>query len=216
MIKLRFLLESQDSFIDTYYRVKEEMEAEWSSGQKYQSWRLIPKRLLYLTWMTFAKYGRVNERALDKIWDILHENIIKISINSNIRDGHDLDIFNAENYDEVSEEEWIRFFNFISDQGEQAKFRRGGDLNVDKGYARYSDSSAALMRMADKVESATTPEDRLIAIDQILNFIHGIGPMAKWFVEGGTQSLIDLQDMDPKGIHLKGKLSEYSSKSNML
>lgn len=208
MLKLRKLLESDNSFIDKYYDVKEEMRREWDSGKQHQSWRLVPKRLLELVWLTFVKYGRVHEEGLEKIWEIVNENIIKIGINTDIREGHDLEIFGKENYDEVTEEEWARFFNFISDRGKKIGYGRGGDWDVKKGHARYSDGAKGLMRMADAVEAAKNPEEKLVAIDQILNFIHGIGYMAKWFVEGGVDSLVDLRDKNVKGIHLVGRLSE--------
>lgn len=208
MFKLSLILESSDWWIHDYYRIKDQMNDEFGSGQKYQSWRLVPKKLLDLTWMTFVKYGRVNEKALEKIWDIIRENVIKIAINSDIRDGRDVDIFGKEAYAEVTEEEWKRFFNFISDRGKSRGYGRGGDWDVEKGHARYSDSSNSLFKLAEKAEHAGTPEEKLLAIDQILNFIHGIGYMADWFVEGGVSSLVDLRDREVKGIQLQGQLRE--------
>lgn len=211
IIKLKSLInESLDSALQKYYDVREKMEQEWFSGTPHQSWRLVPKKLLSLVWLKFIKYGRVDEKGLDKIWEIIEENCIKIFINSNIRDGDDLFLFNTENdkYDEVTEEEWTKFFNFISDRSGPKTWGRGGDMDVEDGHARYSDSSKSLMKLVNAVDKTKTPEEKLIAIDQILNFVHGIGDMAKWFVEGGWQSLQDLNDREVKGIHLKGRLTE--------
>lgn len=209
-IKLKSLLPESFShdFSDEYEKISDKMRDEWYSGQKHQSWRLVPKRLLELVWMKFIKYGRVDDRGLDKIWEIIRENIIKLTINSNIQSGNNLDIFDKEKYSDVSAEEWKRFANFISDRSGPKKYGRGGDMGVEDGFARYSDCHNGLTRLADKVDNATTSEEKLIAIDQILNFVHGIGGMAGWFVEGGWKSLMDLNDKDIKGIHLKGKLSE--------
>ncbi len=208
MLKLSLLFETSEWWVHDYYRVKEQMENEWNSGQKHQSWRLVPANLLKLTWLTFAKYGRVNEKALDKIWEIVSENVIKISINSDIRDGRDMDIFGKDEYDEITEEEWNRFFNFISDRSGPKKYGRGGDMNVEDGHARYSDSASGLFKLAEKAEQAETPEEKLVAVDRILNFVHGIGDMAVWFVEGGWQTLEDLSNAPVKGINLQGKLTE--------
>lgn len=211
MIKLKaILLESinDEDFIDKYYRIKEEMEEEWFSGNKHQSWKFIPKKLLDLVWLKFVKYGRVDERGLDKIWEILEECIIKLGINSDIGEGHDLSLFGVDEYSEVTENQWKKFFNFISDQGDRVGYGRGGDWDVKKGHARYSDRVKSLFKLAEKVDHSSTPEEKIMYIDQILNFVHGIGGMAKWFVEGGDMSLVDLSNKNVKGIHLNGKLSE--------
>ena len=209
MILLRNLI--LETHTDLIYRDFEEIQSkvaeEFHSGQTYQSWHLVPARLLKLTWLTFVKYGRVNEKALDKIWDITKENAIKILINSDIKEGHAAPMFfYKDDYEEITEEEWDRWFRFVSDKSGSKYVRNFGEV---EGNARYSDRGRDLFKLLNTAYSKVdNPEEHLIAIDHILNFVHGLGDMAKWFVEGGWQSLEDLSNAPVKGIHLTGQLTE--------
>jgi hypothetical protein len=199
---------SEREWMTAYYDIKSELEQEFQNGQPRQSWTLVPARKILSVWMQYGKYGRVNEQDLLDIWSIVQENIIKICINSDIRDGRDLTIFGQANedtgedreYNDITEEEWDRFFEFISD-GSNASYGRGAD--PASGHARYSDGSnhlARLWRAAEAVEQE--PEKLLWAIDKILNFVHGIGNMAGWFVEGGVKTLNQIADYQPQsGMH---------------
>lgn len=213
MFKLRHLVETTFPSGEIHDDMEETMNLvrkEWQSKQKHQSWRLVPKRLLDLVWLSCVKYGRVNERGLEKIWEIIKENALKIILNSEIRHGlWDEDFFGVEEGDEVPEKILDRWYLFTSDRSSSTGFSRSdADAALAHGYSRYSDQHNHLFKYLEKGYKASTPEEKLLAIDQILNFIHGIGYMSKWFVEGGVDSLIDLRDKDVKGIRLAGRLTE--------
>ena len=203
---LIFEMSGDDSLYREFEHVQEKDQEEFHSGQEYQSWKLVPAQLLKLTWLTFAKYGRVNERALDKIWGILKESVIKVILNSDIKEGHAApNFFYKDEYSEITEEEWDRWFKYVSDRSGSRMVRNFGEV---EGNARYSDRASGLFKLLEKAYKAETPEEKLLAMDQIFNFVHGLGDMAKWFVEGGWQSLEDLSNAPVKGINLQGKLTE--------
>jgi len=193
---------------DDWIDILEDVKSEFHSGQKHQSWKLVPARDLKLIWAKFAKYGRVDESSLKKIWDILRVLISKLFINSDIKDGVLADsFFEKENYKDITEEEWERWFTFISDKSGSKLVRNFGEIGSG-GNGRYSDRSRTLYKMAKSVELEHTPEGQLLKIDQLLNFIHGLGSMAHWFVEGGESTLDDIRDYQAKGIVNTGTISE--------
>lgn len=215
MILLKHLISEHFSFPNDdigsdFDEMRDAVRSEWLSGQKHQSWRLVPKRLLNAVWLTYAKYGRVNEEGLEKIWEIIKENAIKIILNSEIRHGLlDDEFFNVQDGEEVPEEVLNRWAEFVSDQSLRSGFSRSdADASLPQGYCRYSDEHNRLFKLLEACYNSETPETRIITIDTLINFVHGIGYMAAWFVEGGKASLTSLRDTDVKGIHLKGKLSE--------
>lgn len=211
---LIFEVSSDDNLHHDFRHIQEKDQEEFHLGQDYQSWKLVPAQLLKLTWLTFAKYGRVNERALDKIWELLKTSVIKVILNSEIKDGVAApSFFYKDDYDEITEEEWDRWFKYVSDRSGSRMIRNSGEV---EGNARYSDRSSGLFKLLEKAYKAETPEEKLLAMDQIFNFVHGLGDMAKWFVEGGWKSLEDLSNAPVKGINLQGKLTEASYGKEMV
>jgi MoaA/NifB/PqqE/SkfB family radical SAM enzyme len=190
-------------FEHDYYEIRDEVENEWQRGQKHQSWRLIPARDLIIVWNTYAKYGRVNEEKLDKIWDIIKECAIKIMLNSDWWNHGMEELFGKDSYDELTRDDFDRFATFMSDRSGSQLWRGSGDGHG--GMGRYSDVAKHLYNLLMKGYSANIPEEKLFAIDQILNVVHGSGAMAKWFVEGGVMTLNKLRDFDVKGIVLPVK-----------
>ncbi len=96
---------------------------------------------------------------------------------------------------------WDRWFMFVSDLSDNQYIRNTGEV---KGNARYSDGSSSLSRYVQATYAAQTPGAQLMALDRILNFVHGLGPMAKWFVEGGTATLDQIAAFAPQGITAAG------------
>jgi len=188
--------------------VEEDVRQEFQSGQKHQSWKLVPARDLKLVWAKFVKYSRVDDKLLEKIWSILRTTIIKILINSDIKDGNAAaSFFEKDEYKDITEEEWDRWFVFISDKSGSNRFRNTGEMESG-GNGRYSDRSRTLYKIAVGVESEREPEKKIIKMDQLLNFIHGLGSMSRWFVEGGDSTLNDIRDYQAKGIHNLGTIGE--------
>lgn len=225
-----------DSLEDDYYRVREDVQDEWLSGKRHQSWTLVPKAKLVRLYQENGKYGRINENILLDIWGILHDAAIKVIINSETKD-HDswpYDIepdlrkpvkaqkadtsqgefgFNdprkeieqeeieGDELEKRKDREWSRWFLFVSDLSNSRSIRNFGEV---KGNARYSDQSNRLTTLLRAAYSAKELGEKLMAIDRILNFAHGLGNMAKWFVEGGVSTLDQIADFAPKGITAGG------------
>lgn len=49
-----------------------------------------------------------------------------------------------------------------------------------------------LVTLAGQLRKATTPEEKLVLIDQMLNVVHQRSDIANWFVEGGSRALAQL------------------------
>ena len=113
-------------------------------------------------WADYAKYGHVNEEKLEKIWIILKDCVLKIIINSEIKDGHSApSFFYKDEYDDITEEEWDRWWRFISDRSGARFIRNTGEV---EGNARYSDCSRRLFQFLETCYNAEMPEDKLLAI----------------------------------------------------
>lgn len=208
MIKLKSLIkESLDlgRLEDDYNDIKLEIEQEFQSGQKHQSWKLIPARDLIYLWVVYAKYGRVDEEKIVKIWDILKELVIKILLNTYEWQDENPEFYGKEKPEDITDEDRERHAWFISDLSGNKYVRSWSE---EGGNARYSDCHQTLGKYLLQSYSSKTPEELLMNVDKILNFVHGLGNMAKWFVEGGTNTLDKIRDYQAKGITLQGKLSE--------
>lgn len=193
---------------DQYIDVLDDVKSEFQSGQKHQSWKLVPARDIKLLWAKFSKYGRVDEELMEKIWSILRVTVLKILINSDIKDGNLADsFFEKDDYKEITEEEWERWFMFISDRSGSNRIRNTGEMGTG-GNGRYSDRDKTLYKYADEADKETNSEQKIIKIDRLLNFIHGLGSMAHWFVEGGESTLDSIRDYSAKGIVNTGTISE--------
>jgi len=192
-----------DNMIEDFYRINTEVQEEFGmGGEPRQSWTLVPKAKLVRLYREYGKYGRINDRLLKDVWSVLSECVQKICINSDIKDGRSApDFFNVESYDEIPEEDWDRWFQFISDRSGSNLIRNTGELGTG-GNGRYSDQSRRLGNMMSRAYTAEQedPEQLLLAVDQLLNFAHGLGNMAHWLVEGGVATLDEIADFAPKGI----------------
>ncbi len=208
MIKLKSLIKENldlGSLEDDSIDLRVRMEREFLSGQKHQSWKLIPSRDLISVWMVHTKYGRVDEEKIIKIWNILKELVIKVLLNTYQWLDEDPEFYGKENMEDITDEDRKKFSWFISDLSGSEYVRCFGE---EGGNARYSDRHQLLGRYLSQSYSSKTPEELLMNIDRIINFVHGLGDMAKWFVEGGVNTLNKIRDIQVKGINLQGKLSE--------
>lgn len=102
-----------------------------------------------------------------------------------------------EQIEKLKEKEWDRWFLFVSDLSGSNRVRNFGEV---KGNARYSDASRSLLSYLRAGYSAQTDEARLAAVDRLLNFAHGLGPMAHWLVEGGVSTLDQIASYAPQGL----------------
>jgi hypothetical protein len=57
------------------------------------------------------------------------------------------------------------------------------------GHAQYSEALGGLLGLFHKLKDATAQSDKVVAFDNIVNWVHGSGGVAKWFIEGGFTTL---------------------------
>ena len=200
------LSESEHDLMVDFEDLSSEFSEEYSRGENpRQSWKLVPADLLKKVWMEYGKYGRVDEDGINRIWDILKKSAVKVLINSALKDGEWVTLLgDYDSYQDVPDEEWTRFFNFISDQSGSDVVRNMREIDTG-GNGRYSDASQLLKTLVSAAYRVDNdPEKLLGAIDRILNFAHGLGNMAKWFVQGGVHTLDEIADYAPKGATMGG------------
>ncbi len=159
-----------------------------------QKWDLISKSKLNKVWKSFAKYGSVRDESdLDDIAFDVVTNVAKISINTTLL-GHE----------QVNPESYVQDMLERDSQEVPADLEKVleefGDFAVDeKGAWRLSDYGMKKMREgAVEVLGAETPEEKIVAVDKILNVVHQRSDLASWFIEGGSNSLSELSETPMK------------------
>ena len=171
-----------------------------------QPWLLVPKFKLLRLYREHGKYGRIDEDLLADVWSILSECVLKVLSNSDVK--HDVtssEFFGVRSYHDITPEVRKRWFHFVSDCADRHAPRDAMEVGTG-GAARYSDQSRRLGELLSQAYSAERqgPAQLLLAMDRILNFSHGMGRMARWFVEGGTATLDEIARFEPAGITAGG------------
>ncbi len=187
--------DDQYSAVETYLEIIDDQVSaiwdEWLAAREeppskrgYQRWNVVSKSKLQKVWNSFAKFGFVrNESDLDDIASEVITNAARIHVNTALM-GHTSDRISStlnkidEDITEEEAEELVDGFE---------------DFALDEhGQWRLSDRYNKLDDMAIDVISASTPEEKIIAVDKLLNFVHPRSDLASWFVQGGSNSLAEL------------------------
>jgi hypothetical protein len=150
-------------------------------GIKQQPWELVPFARLKKIWEDYMRTGVVRDtRGLEMIEDIIQRNIIKLYVNTQLV-GH-ADFYQPE-YDfeeyNFSKKDIENFYNYIS------RFS-------DYAFSDFGGRRLGLTTLLTHLRKATTPEEKVVIIDQILNVIHQTSDLAADFVEGGSHALSQL------------------------
>jgi uncharacterized protein YajQ (UPF0234 family) len=109
----------KEDYKDDFNRAYKELRSEWLRGKPRQSWKLVPSSSLMYVWAKYVKYGHIDEDGLEKIWDIIKINVIKIGINTKIYNGYTYDRefftkwFNIKTADDISKDAWKKFVTFV-------------------------------------------------------------------------------------------------------
>lgn len=160
---------------------------QWLKDRKkknaVQPWSVVSKAKLFKVWKSFAKFGFVrNEKDLDEIITQIILNAARFTANTLLmghteRDGIDW-------LAEQTDEEYATI---------EQLFDGFEDYCVDEtGQWRISDRVDKLNELVLKIFDTNTPEERLIATDIVLNFVHQRSDIASLFVEGGKKTLNEL------------------------
>lgn len=175
----------------TYQQMYNELNVEKLSTQR---WIKLSAKEIMRVWFTYVKYGRVDKNDILRIWYRTKDIALRSLVASHIFNQDGPPIFNSKSFDQLSYEDDDKLtqniFKFI---GTEKQTFGGQDL---------------LENLIKKAYKSRNPDELLISIDQLLNFVHDAGDMGDIFIEGGRRTLDRISRWKPKGIHLKGKLSE--------
>ncbi len=152
--------------------------------KKYrQQWNVVPAARLIKIWEDYMKTGFVRDSAgLSQIAETIIDNALKIYINS-ILCGHS----------PMHPEEYaadIMERNGITKKFPENYFERAPDFfDTPAGGWRLSDQSERLINLAQGVFLAKSDEDKLQALDKVLQFSHPRSDLSSWLVQGGRTTL---------------------------
>lgn len=147
------------------------------SGKRI-SWNRIPAARIKKIWLDFGKSGVIrDEKGLSEIEHLALENIARIKAITELVGHESYDVKDMLESDgiELTPKEWENFYDsgFITNQ--------------------YSDyAMKPLENLYATLFKAETPEEKLYAIDKILNVVHQRGDIADLFIEGGTKTLNEI------------------------
>jgi len=151
------------------------------SGVKSQSWVPLQTFRLKKIWSDYAKIGMVrDERGLDSVADDFLDKIATFKANNEIA-GHER-IPSKAVFEEQEAEFTPEMDEMIADY-----------LLTSKGVLRISDYGIdKLEQEVYSILSSKSAEEKLLALDRILNVIHQRSDLASWFVEGGRETLEEI------------------------
>ena len=149
-------------------------------GRKEQPWQVIPFPRLKKIWEDFMRTGIVRDTAgLEMIENIITENILKLYVNTELSGHTQVDPdedFEEYKYTEQDKEDFYDYVKEISDYA----------------FDDFGGRRLGLTTLLNQVRRATTPEQKVPIIDQILNVVHQRSDLAALFVEGGSSALSQL------------------------
>jgi hypothetical protein len=151
---------------------------------KVQPWRVMPEKRIGKIWSDYAKTGIVrDESGVEELARIAFENIAKLDINTQMA-GH-----SSRSYEDIAEEYEIPV-SVIEEYGDYAIDENGDSRITDYAMNRLISAGA-------EVFIAQTAEEKVLALDKLLNIVHQRSDLASWFVEGGRRSLDQLSAKNP-------------------
>lgn len=194
LIKLSLIKYSDDwtddewSAYETYSELYDEALYEFindlKKNKKVQDWSYVPSDKLKKIWFYFGKTGVVRDiEGIDKIADIICYNVAKVDVNT-VMTGHT----STEPLYEV--EGRLGDLTDISKKLQKQISNYDWDMDIKDRISDYG--LEPLKNGVNKLLLCKTPEDKLYAIDRIMNVIHQRSDIASWFIEGGTTTLREI------------------------
>jgi len=167
---------------DTLVEVIDEWQKHKGDENARQAWRVIPAGLLAKEWNYNARTGLVHDKVIDKIFEIILENYLKLYINT-VLFGHDS--INPYHYAEC----------FISEDMIEDEF---DELFEDFEWfacdekCNWRISDYGIEKIGNYVMAILTEDDynkKMAYIDMVLSVVHQRSDLSSWFVEGGYNTL---------------------------
>ncbi len=155
--------------------VADQMIRDFRRGTKIIPWEVIPKRKFFPLWREFGGKGIIRrENDLEEIWMLTICNLKKVIAASELLH------YGLAGYEELADSEVEAFVEYL---------RPRPDL-----LSCYTDQDFRFGFHLSLLEGARAPEAKLVAVDRVIGLIHGRGPVADWFIEGGYDTCSNLRD----------------------
>lgn len=183
---------SHDAMQNMFERQSETLDAmvaDFRSGRHDAlPWRVVSANRLTRLWTDAATEGFLrNERSLDQIERVIVDNVLKLSVTTEIS-GH------AATYPEEALQD------HFDDPDERERFIAWA-VEIPEGGFRVSDYGMdRLFELAALATETQEPMERLAVLDMILNVTHPRSDIASWFVEGGSMTLSKLSEAERPGL----------------
>lgn len=162
-----------------------------------QPWTVVPFVQLKTVWEAFIDQGKVPDRMmvmLDKIEEVITENICKININTEMA-GHSPHSPKNEWREYLGEDASEEYIDYLDSWF-------GDWIEEPSGQIRISDYGLEpLNKKLSELRQIGIPEKKLKKIDEILNVVHQRSDIAGWFVEGGSRALSQLSGMEEDSLN---------------
>jgi len=153
--------------LEDFYPYAVEVGLEFLSGRQKQSWDFIDTARLAQQYQKLLKDEPLDTDFLDETIFILRNNIGKILANS-------MYIYYPTGVFQLMDEELDAFSDFIADE---------------YGNCRATEAPEKFEKALRELTIAKTDRQKLVAINNTLDIVHGIGEVAYWFVKGGKITL---------------------------
>jgi hypothetical protein len=162
-----------------------------------QNWETIPFSTLERQWSEYMKYGFVKpnyEPVIEQIEKVFTENTFKIRANT-VLAGHSQedpknnwkDYLQGTNYDNDELDNYVEYLDY----------HFGDFITENHGQLRISDYGLPkLERLIFELRKVHDASKKLPILDKMLNVVHQRSDIAAWFIEGGTDSLNKLSDVE--------------------
>lgn len=168
-------------FWDREEEMTERLTSDFKAGRPLD-WPVLPRALVHRVWSDFSRDGYVrDDRALDNIFSAIRDNVMRLKLGTI-----------AAEHTEVSPE--VFFEEYLTP--EQCEPFALWMIETENDGWRLSDYG--LEPLIDAVAlafEARTPALRLKYLDRALHVTHCRGDLAKLFIEGGRQSVVEM-DVD--------------------
>lgn len=187
-----------------YEVIENEIIESFMAGEPHQPWDLIPRNKFLNFWKRYSKYGTCEtNRDFIEIEFYIILCAARLLYNSTVHSGDAWFLYDIDedgNETTIRDATWEEWYKFTDDGSRTCLGHRSFVEVVCRGNARYTDRQNVLGRYVQKLVDAECVHVRLMYMSAIINIIHGIGSLAKWFVEGGVSTLDKVEQWCPKGI----------------
>ena len=172
---------------------------DYEKGNKKQKWNLIEPNLLRNLFLR-PILRNVDEKQIDKIVEILKENIVRLYVNT-IMSGHSIEKPN----DFLENNFYYKFKQEPEQKEDELEFTEEefdeftDDYYFKKDWGQWAISDYAmepLLKLMKDLMIEKSYENMLPIISKILNITHMRGDIASLFVKGGSESLDWLEESE--------------------